>query len=388
MRWRKLRGLSLSVAMLMPLGCGIGPAGGADRAAMSPDVLTRMDPGNEGLTAMRAQKPDPAAKPADNPLNLPANAGHGPGNKSARIRAVVNGDAILDEEVMAAAYGNLLNARTDAEREEIYKQKLTELIEREVILQDAFAKLIKGGGQKFLDQLRQAASREFDKQWLQKVMAGNGYKDEAEFRRFMRANGMPLDIVRRQWERNFIAMEYMRHRVEPAINRIGHLQIVEFYEKHPDQFQVDDSVQWQDLFIASARHPSREAARAFAESLAQRIAHGEDFYKLAKEFDNGESCFRENAEGIGRKHGEVKPPEVEPVVFRLRDGQVGPLVELPSGFHVVKVVKRQQAGRRPLDEKVQKEIRDKLRNEVFQIEMKRIVNELKRKAIIEVARDL
>ena len=62
-------------------------------------------------------------------------------------------------------------------------------------------------------------------------------------------------------------------------------------------------------------------------------------------------------------------------------------MELETGFHVVRLVKRQHAGRMPFDEKVQKQIRDKLRNQVFQREMKRLVDSLKRTAVIEIATD-
>jgi parvulin-like peptidyl-prolyl isomerase len=76
------------------------------------------------------------------------------------------------------------------------------------------------------------------------------------------------------------------------------------------------------------------------------------------------------------------------VLFRLRDGEVGPLVELETGFHVVRLVKRQHAGVLPFDSKVQTQIRDKLKGEIFQLEMKRIVRELKRKAVIEIASEI
>src|SRR5262249_36479461 len=150
---------------------------------------------------------------------------------------------------------------------------------------------------------------------------------------------------------NFIAMEYLRHLIEPHLSKIGHLQILEYYEKHPEEFQVEDSVQWQDLFVATARHPHHEAARKVAEVLAERVRRGESFVALAKEFDNGDSSLRANAEGVGRKPGEIRPVEAEKALFSLKDGQVGPLIEMRTGFHVVKVIKRQHAGKKPFDDK-------------------------------------
>jgi parvulin-like peptidyl-prolyl isomerase len=307
------------------------------------------------------------------------------GEGAARIAAIVNGEAILMEEVEISAIQALATATTDARRAEVLKEALTQVIDREVLLQDAFARLGKGPGAKFLDKLKEIARQEFEKQWMQPFMRAQHLTSDEELKSFLRAHDMPFEAFRRFWERRFLAMEYVRQRVEPSINRIGHEQLVEYYEKHPEEFKVEDAVEWQDLFIAAGQHPTREDARKLAAVLAERVQRGEDFARLANEFDNGDAKFR-GAEGQGSKRGAIRPSEAEPVLFQLRDGQVGPLVELPTGFHVIRLVKRTRAGMLPFgDEKVQKQIREKLRGEVFQREMKRIVGDLKRKAVIEVA---
>ena len=142
-------------------------------------------------------------------------------------------------------------------------------------------------------------------------------------------------------------------------------------------------MKWQDIFILASRFPSRETAKQFAEQLRNRAAAGEDFARLASQYDNGTSSYQ-GGEGFGHRPGEIKPPEAESFLFQMRDGAVGPLVEITNGFHIIRLVKRQYAGRMPFDEKTQKRIKDKLRGEVFDREMKRIVNDLKRKAVIEI----
>ena len=44
-----------------------------------------------------------------------------------------------------------------------------------------------------------------------------------------------------------------------------HPECLAYFLKHPDEFKVDDNVVWQDLFIASAKHSSREAAQALGQ---------------------------------------------------------------------------------------------------------------------------
>jgi parvulin-like peptidyl-prolyl isomerase len=379
------RSTRLFAVSLLVSGIGLGGCQGQQviPLGIKPDfpTLLSMTSTAPSEPLFRAQNQERPAASTQNMLELGPGAPGNPDARGARIRAVVNGEAILDEEVYASSFQTLMNAHSEVEKAGILNQKLNEIIDREVILQDAIAKLSKNGD-RILKELQRIASRQFEQQWLHKLMRANKYTDEEKFKEFLRASGMPVEMMRRQWERNFMAMEIVRGRIEPQLNKVGHLQITEYYEKHANDFQVEDNLTWQDIFLASG--PSRENARQLANVLVSRLRSGEDFVGLAKAHDNGDSSLRENVEGIGHRRGEIRPPEVEETLFKMKEGELA-LIEVQTGFRIVKVTKRQDAGRRPFDDKVQKEIRDKLRGEIFQQEMKRIVNDLKRRAIIEIA---
>jgi parvulin-like peptidyl-prolyl isomerase len=164
--------------------------------------------------------------------------------------------------------------------------------------------------------------------------------------------------------------------------------IREYYEAHKEEFQTADKVEWQYMFIehgGSARHKTREDARSFAEHLRKRIANGEDFAKLAENFDDGFSKQLKSV-GVGTKRGEIKPAELEEPVFATKTGEVGPVVEAASGYHVFRVVSREYAGLKPFDDKVQKLIGNRLKNEAAGREYKRLIETLRAEATIEVFR--
>lgn len=316
------------------------------------------------------------------PVDRPADAEHA--QPAATIRAVVNGELILEEEVYLSCAQQLRVARTETERKEAIKQAVESLIEREVVLQDAIAKLKRGGkqGEAFLKKIQDITDEEFEKSWLRPMLKMQHLSGRAELAAAMKKSGLSLEVYRRWWERNWMARQYLMSRLESQINRIGHTEVSEYYNSHRDEYMQPDSVDWQDIFIDAGRHASRAAAREFADSLMQRVRQGEDFAKLSYEFDNGESGrFRKGA-GQGHKHGEIFPPEAEPMLFQMHEGDMN-IVECPHGFHAIRLVKRQYAGPIPFDAKVQREIHDKLRNIVFQRERDSIVKDLKRKAVID-----
>jgi parvulin-like peptidyl-prolyl isomerase len=238
---------------------------------------------------------------------------------------------------------------------------------------------------KFLDKLQEMAGKEFDR-YVRLLKERNKSLSDPEFKALLESQGISLDLLRRQSERNFIAMQYMQTRIIPNLDRIGHKQIRDYYDTHPEEFQIQDSVEWKDIFISYRNSKSQEEARETAQKIVEKAKKGEDFAKLSKEYCHGDGAFR-NAEGIGRKKGEIKPVQVEKYLFELKDGEVGPLVELPTGIHIIMLVKRELAGIKVFDEKVQKQVRDRLRNEAGQYEMKRMLSDMKRQAVIEYIHD-
>lgn len=344
----------------------------------------------EQAEVARPQKPD-AVKPPTNsavsligkPLQRPSEAAKA--HPTAAILAVVNGEPILQEEVRANCIAELIHARTAAEHAEIMKKGLERVIDREVVLQDAVAKLERGGkqGLALLAELRKAAEKEYEKRFLKPLMKQNQVASKQEFAALMKEKyGLQLEVWKRDWERNFMSQQYLSARIDPYLTRIGHTQIVEYYQSHREEYTQPDSVHWRDIFIDAGQHASPADARAFAESLVRRVRQGEDFAKLSEEFDNGTSGKYRKGDGKGQKRGEIHPKEVEPILFGMREGDIE-IFPYRNGFHIVQVVKRQYAGPVPFDANVQKEIQTKLRIAVIQTEMKGLVDQLKRKAVID-----
>jgi hypothetical protein len=320
------------------------------------------------------------------PVDRPAEAAHA--NPAATIRAVVNGDLILEEEVLLSCQMNLplaqqLYAGTPKEREAVLKQATEDLIERELLLQDAIGKLKRGGkqGDALLKKIEESADQEFEKNMLRPMLKEKHLGSRAELVSYLRERRMSLDVMRRWWERKWMSQQYLYARLEHQLNGIGHLEVTEYYNNHRDEYMQSDSVDWEDMFIDARRHASPASAREFAQSLVQRVREGQDFATLSREYDNGESRFRKGA-GQGHKHGDIFPPEAEPRLFQMHEGDTE-VVECAHGFHIIHLVKRQYAGPIPFDAKVQKEIHDKIRNQVFLREKESIVKELKRKAVID-----
>jgi hypothetical protein len=374
MRWQRLLNSAAAVVGAAAVGCGSTPP------------LHAADPGGPPATEVRTQKADaaPVTPASHNAVPQPP----GPGRPVASVRALVNGIPILDDEVTEAAFAQLatLNAPTEEERKaEVKKIKaaaLETLIERELLVQEAEHKLALIKKQDVLEKVRQEA----DEQFLIRVkkLRAN-FKSDEEFNAFMKARGTTLEEQKRIQRRVLISQQYLNSNIMRVVDqRTGHQEIYDYYRSHPEEFQRTDNVQWLDIFIDSSQYPSREAAYRVAQDVAARAKAGDadDFVKLCDKYDNGLAKTKKGA-GIGTRREDIIPAEASAVLFQMRDGDVGPVVSVTTGFHVVRLVKRTYAGLALFNEETQKAIKDKLRNEAYVLESKHFVEGLKKTAHIE-----
>jgi parvulin-like peptidyl-prolyl isomerase len=365
MRWQRL--LESATLVVAAAGCGTGSSLQAGDPVLPPQALVMYD---TDPTSVRSQKPDGPAGSEVRPVSvaLPGAAGTG-------VRARVNGVPILDSEVTEARL-----MMPNVERDKILEQ----LIDRELLVKDAEAKLRKVNKMDVIDKVKEFAKKDFQK-WVRANKTQ--FKSEEEFKAYLLASGTSYEGQLRFRERMYIADEYMRSNVGRYIERAaGREELFDYYSTHPEEFTRVDSVQWMDIFIDASKQPNKKKARERAEEVAALARRGDDFRALCMQYDDGVASQKKGTLagiGDGTKREDIRPTEAARVLFALHDGEVGDIIELPSGYHVIKLIKREHAGLAPFDEKAQQAIREKLRNEVFNREAKRFVEDLRNKSNIE-----
>jgi parvulin-like peptidyl-prolyl isomerase len=375
MRWLRFLG---GVWVFTALGCGWS----------QPNLSAQQPSGPPSSAGVSPSRTAPARNPIQ-PASLSRSAGAEPaeleGRVTARVMARVNGHPILVEEVENAAWSVLAEQGSQVPRDQwpavkarIMAQALDSLIDREVVLQDAAARV----PPRVMEKVRETARKEIDDK-LRRRREQLQIKSDEEFRALLAKMGQSVEEIRRQEERNFIFTEYMRSRIRPKIEAIDRDQLLEYYTKHLEEFERPETVTWQHIFIAAQNFPDRAAARRHAEAIraqAQAVTRDEEFAALAEKYSDGPSKYRKGL-GEGTQRGRINA-DLEPLIFRLQPGQTGPIVETPQGFHIVRLIAHEPAGRVPF-EKACLEIRKKLQGEIADAEFKRIIKELRSQAYIE-----
>jgi peptidyl-prolyl cis-trans isomerase SurA len=304
-----------------------------------------------------------------------------------KVVAYVNNVPIFESELREKLIPRLreLENLSESERERKLKQlreeELEKLIEREVVLAVAFARL-KQMPAKILEDLQKEATREYERR-IKQMREEYKLKSEEQLNEFFAQMGMTVAGFRRSMEREFIAVEFMRNLIFPKLQHIPLSEIRTYFDTHPDEFTIQDRVKWLDIFIDASRFPNRAAARQFAEQTLASLRGGADFAQTAVELQKAGYNPLLGPEGVGEKPGEIRPAELQTAVFALDAGQLGGPVEVPGGYHLIQVVERTRAGRKPFNAEVQNEIRNKLMGALANKEYKRLVDDMKSRALIQ-----
>ncbi len=306
-----------------------------------------------------------------------------------RIVALIGSNLVVtDQEVREAVYQRLAEYRDlpgplrAAKQNELYSAELRRIIERELLLADMQARLKKLGKLSAWEDIREFAETNAER-LLQQIRRGYNAANEEEFVSILRAQGLTMQVVRRQLIRQIMAEEYARTLLKDRVRTPGFAEIRAYYETHAAEFRIEDHVRWQHIFISYQRHPTPQQARQLAEQLRRAALEGADFAALSRQHDCG-LAGGNGGYGVGTTRGTIQPVDLEPVVWSLSSGQISEVIETPTGCHLVKVVERQYAGIRPFDQQVQDQIRDKLLRKAREAEYHKLIAELWRTIGVQV----
>jgi hypothetical protein len=312
-------------------------------------------------------------------------------NDKPRVKVVAvvgKGNIITDEEVWQAVRQrkDFRDAQLTADKEqreaEMYRYHLKRIIERELLIDDMFFKM-KKAKPGIMDEIRDYAGKAADKS-MREYRRSLGLATEQELQdKALTPQGLTVNVLRRQIERDTICNEYIRSLVKEKQKGIGLGDIHDFYKKYPEKFETKERVKWLDIFIATAKFATPEECRAHAEAVRQQAASGVDFLALVKKYDHGTGEFT-RGEGTGQHRGEVKPEELEPTIFAMKQGEVSAVIPVDTGYHILKIAERENAGMKPFDEKTQTAIRGMLFEQMQKFEYTRLVDGLWRTGAVQI----
>ena len=260
---------------------------------------------------------------------------------------------------------------------------LDHLIDRSLIIQRARRTEFKDD--KRWELINKGAVAAFEAEQLPALIQRYQAEDRFDLERILEGRGRSLDELIEAFKLEFVYQQYLMAKVGSKIH-VDLPEMRSYYFEHRDHeaFHQGPEITWREVVVRNANHPDVAAARDKAERARVRITGGEPFEAVARDLSEGV-----NADQGGvwvTAPGSYAVEAVNDALETLRPGQIAPLIEGPSGFHVVKLDERRPGGQKGFGA-VQKEIQEILQAQKQEEIIREYIEDLYRGAVVTTVFD-
>ena len=154
-----------------------------------------------------------------------------------------------------------------------------------------------------------------------------------------------------------------------------------YYYEHIDDYTGRAGVRIGLIFLRRGDYGTKGSLKARAEELQLRLDTGEPFEELAALFSEGPAAA--NGGDLGFIESGSLSPLIAEAIAPLSEGEVSAPVASAAGTHFIKLVERSDGEKRSF-EKVRDQIHEILYNQEAEKRFNRWIQELKKKAFIEI----
>jgi peptidyl-prolyl cis-trans isomerase SurA len=296
---------------------------------------------------------------------------------SKNVAATVNGRSITYAQlnrVIAAQFPNAtLNTNVD-QTTQLRLEALRSLIDDEILLQRAEKEGLL------------ASDSDVDAKF-------NEYKapyTKEQFQKLLDQRKMTEADLKAQIRRDLSVQKLFNKEIGSHIS-ISDAEVTAFYNQNKASFNLpEDKIRLAQILVTPTaggsvtnlkndKAQNDQQARNKIQMIDMRVRQGEDFGQLAQNYS--EDQFAANGGDVGFvpvSALDKANPELRKVIMTMTPGQVSPVLHTPEGYRIMKLISKEPAGQRDLnDPRVQEEIRKGL----FQAK-----DQMLRSAFYEVAR--
>jgi hypothetical protein len=229
----------------------------------------------------------------------------------------------------------------------------------------------------------------FEKTEVPRLMQELDVKSQRELEQELSRLGSSLADARQTFNEHVIASEWIRSKIK-VNDEVSPEEMVAFYRDHRAEFEFPMKARFEELMVRKSGIPAQaqeQYARlaAMGNEVWPRVAANPPaatplFADVAKAKSEGFNAAKGGQYDWTAK-GALKAAAVDQAIFTLPVGQMSPILDSGTGFHIVRVLERTEAGCRPFSE-VQNDIREKLKDERMLIAQRKYLAELRKRAKI------
>ena len=311
------------------------------------------------------------------------NAARIPEDKRAEQRAAIMKEVTdgIHEYAAHVAAGDPDPAKgmSDSHRMFIYRM-VQQLLEAKMLYQD-FRKTVPKEG---LEQITERVDRYFEDSQVKILMKRENVTTRAELENALQAKGSSLDRERKIFTEQFVGRQWIMQEVKPEGGlEITHQDMIDWFNAHHKEFEQPAKVRWEELMVSFAKHPHvdsvgfHDEAYAALAAMGNRVIARVPLAEVARSTSDGATA-KEGGAWEWTRRGSLDSKTIDDAIFSLPVGNLSPILEAADGYHIVRVVERQEASSTSFLV-AQKTVKERIEKERLDAKQKEKIDELRAK---------
>jgi peptidyl-prolyl cis-trans isomerase SurA len=229
--------------------------------------------------------------------------------------------------------------------------------------------------------------------WLDNLRKEQNLGDEQKFQAALKQEGMTIDDLRKNVERQFLVGQVQRDEVGSKLT-ITEEEARQYYLTHKQQFAEAATVTLREILIevptstqggqAGVNVAKQDEAEAQAAALRTRLLAGEDFAKLAAEVSASPS--KANGGLIGPINVAEVSASLQQVISKMKPGDITEPLRTNKGVQILKLETLKPASIPPF-ESVRDLVADRVHDARQQTEVRKFMARVRGQALIEWKND-
>lgn len=238
-------------------------------------------------------------------------------------------------------------------KRQFMQRELLSLIETKLLFIDAKRTIPKDNFPKVMEKL----DEQFDKAELPHLLEDAKVNNRVELDKKFVQQGTSLVQQKRAFSERLLATEWLKQHINFK-RQMDHDEMLAYYHEHLKDYEFDAKAKFEEIMVRFDRFPNKAAAYAALATVGNQLLSGASLAELAKLHSHGPTA-REGGQYGFVSRGSLVLPILNEAVFTLPVGQLSQILESENGFHIVRVLERNDAGRTPFED-AQEEIGKKL----------------------------
>ncbi|MHB0957209.1 MAG: peptidylprolyl isomerase [Pirellulaceae bacterium] len=172
--------------------------------------------------------------------------------------------------------------------------------------------------------------------------------------------GTSIEKQKEEFREQMLVRTMIGQKIQRA-PEITHDQLLAYYHEHSKEYDVPARARWEQLTALFEKHPDRAAADRAIVEMGNQVLRGADFAAVAKKHSQGPGAS-EGGYHDWTTQGSLVSEVLDQAIFSLPLNRLSLKLEDERGFHILRVIERQDARRIEFLE-AQDEIRTTLQEE-------------------------